>query len=184
MISKVLSDFFGMDKNEIENFISGSTKIMSRVLAGNATEESEETNEKKDPKMYFNTNFKTTGVRYDNGELVERFEKEYVNGECTKDTHYSKNLDNVEHEELPNTPSDDTCGDECCVAKKTLGNRHIQRHERFKREINRLREINEANRNQINEMTSYIDGLNDKIKKLAIENERLKSIIDNVKKCF
>ena len=43
---------------------------------------------------------------------------------------------------------------------------------------------NESYRNQINDMTHYIDGLNDKIKQLEMDKAELQSIINNVKKCF
>ena len=50
--------------------------------------------------------------------------------------------------------------------------------------LSKLMKENEDYCNQINEMTRYIDGLNDKIKNLEIEKAELQSIIDNVKNCF
>ena len=43
---------------------------------------------------------------------------------------------------------------------------------------------NKDYRNQINEMTQYIDELNDKIRRIEAEKAKLQTIIDNVKNCF
>lgn len=102
--------------------------------------------------------------KYDNGELVETHEEEYVNGKCTKDETVCKSIEKkpIEEDDQEN-PS------------------HDESKEDYKKY---LEEKVSSYESQIAEMNTYIDGINDKIKALSIENDKLKAIVDNIKNCF
>lgn len=158
MITKsLIKDFFGFNDSEIEKFVGGASKLFNEIVEDAKNNENSEnyTHSKK--------------CRYEDGKLVEKFEKEYVNGECTKD----------EHRIYMDTPSIDN------EKVDHNGRRKINRNSfRVQKENKELKSECKNLHNQIYEMTQYIDGLNDKVKKLEMEKAELQSIINNVKKCF
>lgn len=107
--------------------------------------------------------FSSSKKEYNNGKLVKKSEKEYINGECTKDEEFdiTKSL---------GCDKEEPCKDGEC-----------KRHNKMR---HRLFEENKELKRQINEMTQYIDTLNDTIKDLTNENKRLEEMVNNVKKCF
>ena len=115
--------------------------------------------DEKDEHTDAETYYKETKKEYNDGELVKKSEKEFVNGECTKD------------EEFDATKMID--GDSCCSKCKCDSPK-----------INSILLKNEELANQIDDMTRYIDKLNDKINELEKKNANLNAIINNVKKCF
>lgn len=127
---------------------------------------------------------KTNGVKCQNGEIVDGFEKEYVNGKCVKDEEFNKKPESLD--EMKSFA--DMLKGELCTAKKSeeisnekkavdTANELLNDREVFKREILRRE-------NKINELKGYIDGLNEKIRGLHMENESLLNIINNIKNCF
>lgn len=156
MTKEFLKNFFGISDAECEKMWDNATKIVERIMSEseNDKDNDDETN------SYYNSIYK----RYDDGKLVEKSEKEYVNGKCVKDETF-----NVEKSLADNH------------SKNTV---KLKEDDTFSDKLSKLMKENEDCRNQINEMTHYIDGLNDKIKKLEFEKAELQNVIDNVKNCF
>lgn len=157
MIENLLQECFGLTKSDSENVVKDASKLLQEMI--------DEAIEKKCD--YFNAK----GFYYDNGELKEKCEKEFVNGKCTKDEHYSVNDKDLKK---------DVLSTEKCLRN----NRNVLARKKKDKENEELRKENENLRAQIQEMTTYIDGVNDKIKKLEIEKSKLNSILDNIKNAF
>lgn len=154
MEKKSIKNFFGLSDEEIVRMWDDVSKIIERIMSESENGKDDETD------SYCNLIHK----RYDDGNLIEKSEKEYVNGKCVKDESFNVEKDLVK-DNLKNTIK--------------LNDVNIPAHK-----LSKLMKENEDYCNQINEMTRYIDGLNDKIKKLEIEKAELQNIIDNVKNCF
>ena len=154
MTKDFLKTFFGVDETEFGKIVENAAKMVKKL----ADEYSDENDEKSDTETYY----KETKKEYDNGELVKKSEKEYVNGECTK---------NEEFDLSKPLGSDCGCG---CVNKWKCDEPTIEGA--FKK--------NEELAIQIEDMTRYIDKLNDKIRELEKKNAELSVVINNVKKCF
>ena len=154
MEKKSIKNFFGLSDEEIVRMWDDVSKIIERIMSESEKDKDDETD------SYCNLIHK----RYDDGNLIEKSEKEYVNGKCVKDESFNVEKDLVK-DNLKNTIK--------------LNDVNIPVHK-----LSKLMKENEDYCNQINEMTRYIDGLNDKIKRLEIEKAELQNIIDNVKNCF
>ena len=154
MEKKSIKNFFGLSDEEIVRMWDDVSKIIERIMSESENGKDDETD------SYCNLIHK----RYDDGNLIEKSEKEYVNGKCVKDETF-----NVEKGLADNHLKD--------TAK-------LKEDDTFSDKLSKLKKENEDYCNQINEMTHYIDGLNDKIKKLEFEKAELQNIIDNVKNCF
>lgn len=141
-----LMQLFGLTEQDFDKVVGSASELITKLV--NEAMKNEETN------SYFNTK----GYEYKNGKLKKKFEKEYVNGECVKDTNYDAGKHNL-----------------------TTNRQNINK---LQCEIEELKAANENYRKQIGEMTTYIDGLNDKTKKLTFENAELKSVLDNIKSAF
>lgn len=154
-----------MRKNELMNLFGLTEQDFDRVVDSASSWIEQIVNEAmKNDKT--NSYFSTKGCSYENGKLARKFEKEYVNGECVKDENYDAKKE---------TPT-------------LSGNHKTERMSNtirgLERKQNELKTECENYRKQIEEMTTYIDGLNDKIKKLEIEKAELKATIDNIKKAL
>lgn len=155
MTKDFLEKFFGVDETEFGKIVENAAKMVKKLT----DEYSDENDEKSDAETYY----KETKKEYNNGELVKKSEKEYVNGECTK------------NEEFDSTKQiDSDCGCGCVYNKRKRDEPTIE--STFKK--------NEELAIQIEDMTRYIDKLNDKIKELEKKNAELSVVINNVKKCF
>lgn len=155
MTKDLIKNFFGLSDEETERMWINASKIVEKIMS-----EIEDGNDGDETNSYYNSIRK----KYNDGKLVEKSEKEYVNGKCVKDEIFNAEKDLVK-DNLKNTIK--------------LNDVNIPAHK-----LSKLMKENEDYCNQINEMTRYIDGLNDKIKKLEIEKAELQNIIDNVKNCF
>lgn len=159
MTKRLLKEIFGLSEPEMKKLVHSASELLEEMINGAKEDEKTES--------YFNTK----GCLYNNGELQEEYEKEYVNGECTKDVHFSANDTNpIEGKESEKTN-----------IKKDLRNKRMRNIESRN---DALTKENKALREQIKDMTEYIDGINDRIKALELRNSELQSVIDNVKKCF
>lgn len=132
-------------------------------------------NAENEKKSYFNSK----GFKYQNGELVDGFEKECVNGKCVKDETFNKEHKALNEHKHPFEKNSETITNEkkglghaSKLVNKLLDDREVLKSEILKRE------------NKINELKDYIDGLNEKIRGLHIENESLSNVINNIKNCF
>lgn len=168
MAKNLFRDIFGFSDTEIEKMINGASEWVEDII--NEAMKNEKT------KSYF----KTKGCLFNDGKLTEKYEKEYVNGKCTKDEHY----------EAPKTIEDNTT-DECenseCRNDLKKMSRNASLVKKVKLQSARISELTEENNalmSQIKDMTSYIDGLNDKIKKAELEKAELKAKLDKVKSCL
>ena len=178
MKTDFIKEIFGLDDTETKKFTDGVSDLLKTFIKEAQTNDA--------TKSYFNTK----GCLYNNGELVEKYEKEYVDGKCIKDEKVS-NRNRVENCE-PKSNGGNTITDDGCVPtnqQKVLSGGHglhnkIGNYRRAVRENEKLKSENESMKYQICEMTQYIDGLNDKIKKLEIEKSELKTIVDNIKNCL
>lgn len=168
MTRDLLKDVFGLTDTEVKKIVDGTHEWIEEIV--------NEAMKNRKRKSYFNTK----GYYYSNGELKEKYEKEYVNGELTKDEHYKDELPTkVEATSEP----EEKCLTDKCADKKGIGIRNLA----YRRTLVKNKELmkeNEALKNQIREMTEYIDGINNEIKNTKLENSRLQSVLDNVKKCF
>lgn len=132
-------------------------------------------NAKAEKESYFNSK----GFKYQNGKLVDGFEKECVNGKCVKDESF-----NNEHE-----PSDemksfaDMLNGEFCAAKKSEDPSDEMVNNIQAKESLYLDTIIKYEK-QIKEMKHCIDNLNNKINSLQGENNSLRNVINNIKNCF
>ena len=154
MEKKSIKNFFGLSDEEIVRMWDDVSKIIERIMSESENGKDDETD------SYCNLIHK----RYDDGNLIEKSEKEYVNGKCIKDETFNAEKDLV-NDNLNKTIK--------------LKNIKIPGHK-----LSNLMKENKDYRNQINEMTQYIDELNDKIRRIETEKAKLQSIIDNVKNCF
>lgn len=117
--------------------------------------------------------FKTNGVKRQNGEVVDSFEKEYVNGKCVKDETFNK-----EHKALTENKADvdnkksccEKLSDTCCDEKKVSDPAAEFTDKIYEK--------------QLKDMKRYIDVLEHNIKVLQNENDSLRNVINNIKNCF
>lgn len=155
MTKDLIKNFFGLSDEETERMWNNASKIVEKIIS-----ESENGNDGDETNSYYNSIRK----KYNDGKLVEKSEKEFVNGKCVKDETFNAEKDLV-NDNLNKTIK--------------LKNIKIPVHK-----LSNLMKENKDYRNQINEMTHYIDELNDKIRKIEAEKTELQSIINNVKNCF
>lgn len=150
MTKDLIKDYFGISDTEFEKIWHNACKIVEKIIA--------ETENGDDINSYYNS----VHEKYKDDKLVEKREKEFVNGKCIKNKTFNvkKGLTN-KNSKIVNKVKDVDAIDYSAIMKE-----------------------NESYRNQINDMTHYIDGLNDKIKQLEMDKAELQSIINNVKKCF
>lgn len=149
-----LMDLFGLTKQDVDKIVDSASEWISDIV--NEALKNDKT------KSYFSTK----GCGYENGKLTRKFEKEFVDGKCVKDVSYDANKE---------TP---TLSGSHKVERMSNTIRGLEKKQ------NDLKTECENYRKQIGEMTTYIDGLNDKIKKLEIEKAELKATIDNIKKAL
>lgn len=151
-----LMNLFGLTEQDFDRVVDSASSWIEQIVS----------EAMKNDKT--NSYFTTKGFSYENGKLASKFEKEYVNGECVKDENYdAKN-------ETP-TPS---CSHKASRMSNTIMSNTIKDLERKQ---NELKTECENYRKQIGEMAEYIDGLNDKMKKLELEKSKLNATIDNIK---
>lgn len=149
-----LMNLFGLTEQDFDKVVDSASEWISNIV--NEAMKNDKTN----------SYFSTKGCSYENGKLARKFEKEYVNGECVKDVSYDANKETS------------TLSGSHKVERMSNTIRGLERKQ------NELKTECENYRKQICEMTTYIDGLNDKIKKLEIEKAELKATIDNIKKAL
>lgn len=151
-------------------------------------------NAENEKKSYFNSK----GFKYQNGELVDGFEKECVNGKCVKDETFNK-----EHKALTENKADvdnkkscceklsDACCnlDECCKSdtccnEKKVADPVAEFTEKIYEQMVMLNERNKIYEKQFKEMKHYIDVIDHNNKVLQNENDSLRNVINNIKNCF
>lgn len=139
-------------------------------------------NAENEKKSYFNSK----GFKYQNGELVDGFEKECVNGKCVKDEHFNK-----EHKALTENKADvdnkksccEKLSDACCDEKK-VSDPAAEFTDKIYEEMAMLSERNKIYEKQLKDMKRFIDVLDHNIKVLQDENNSLRNVINNIKNCF
>lgn len=139
-------------------------------------------NAENEKKSYFNSK----GFKYQNGELVDGFEKECVNGKCVKDETFNK-----EHKALTENKTDvdnkKSCCEKlslvCCDEKKD-SDPAAEFIDKIYEEMAMLSERNKIYEKQRKDMKRYIDVLEHNIKVLQNENDSLRNVINNIKNCF
>lgn len=163
MTKKLIKNLFSMSDTELEQMINGVSKIFESIGG-------------EDARSYYNS----IHNKYKNGELVKKCEKEYINGKCVKDENYNAlDYNNKNNNKLPRKVTHKL------LSKHGINEKnYVRKRSELLNEIEELKGKNDAMRSQIGEMTQYIDGLNDKIKKLEIEKAELQDIVNKVKNCF
>jgi len=139
-------------------------------------------NAESEKKSYFNSK----GFKYQNGELVDGFEKECVNGKCVKDETFNK-----EHKALTENKADvdnkkpccEKLSDTCCNEKK-VADPAVEFTEKIYEKMVMLSERNKIYEKQFKEMKHYIDVIDHNNKVLQNENDSLRNVINNIKNCF
>ena len=154
MTKDLIRSLFSMDDEMLTKLINGVAKATKEL----EKEFNADVNNDEDAESYFHSLEK----EYDNGKLVKKHEKEVVNGECTKEENFDAT------KAISDEPKE-KCN--CRLHR----NHHL---------YHRLKDENDTLKKQIEDMTQYIDSLNDKIKELNAENDSLSQIVDNVKRCF
>lgn len=158
MVKDILQEFFGLTESDSKDVVKSTSEWVEELVNEAIKKNSD----------YFSTK----GYRYDNGKLTEKYEKEYVDGKCTKDEHYSVDTSKNENKTVEN-------GEKCLCDSRIFLER-----QKNDNELEELRKENNALRSQIAEMTTYIDGINDKIKKIELEKAELQSVVDRIKNCL
>lgn len=158
MTKDLIRSLFSMNDDELLKLVENATKIVKKLEEDINTDVNDDEDEKTE--SYFHS----TAKEYNNGNLVKKSEKEYVNGECTKDEEFDAtkeiSYDGAKDEEK-----------HCKCAHKS-------------RLYHKLKMENDSLKSQIDDMTHYIDSLNDRIKELDAENEKLSQTVNKVKSCF
>lgn len=181
--SFLLKDIFGLNDTEIEKVIENATDWVVDIVNDIIKE--------KKPTSYFSDK----KYVYTDGELTKKYEKEYVNGKCIKNDEFDSTKvidDNNKQTCACNCNENNSCcktkshdkKKQDCITTKDVKERALNKIKAQDKIIATLQESNKKLKGQINEMTTYIDGLNDKIKKCEMEKAELKAIVDNIKKCF
>lgn len=153
MTKDLIKSFFSMDDTDFDKLVEKAAKAIAKAVEDveNGNENGDETTE---------SYYKETHKEYNDGELVKKSVKEYVNGECTTDKEF-----------------DATKGLGCDTMYNKAKDCLVSENTKLSDEVKYLKE-------QINDMSLYIDKLNDQIKVLNDDKTALQSIINNVKKCF
>jgi flagellin-like hook-associated protein FlgL len=157
MTKDLIRSLFSMNDDEFLKLVNNATKFVKKLEEDINTEVNDDD---ENTESYFHSSAK----EYNNGNLVKKSEKEYVNGECTKDEEFDAT------KELSYDDTKDE-GKQCKCAHKS-------------RLYHKLKMENDSLKSQIDDMTHYIDSLNDRIKELDTENEKLSQVVNNVKSCF
>lgn len=166
MEKNIINELFGgISAEEMNELFDKTRKVIEKLLEDDENDKTEE-----------HSYVSESGHHYDNGKLVEKYEKEYINGKCVKDEVYT-NLNKSEEKPLLNK---NTERKECV----SCPNEH--QDNQYKREISALKKENKNYFNQISEMTTYIDDLNSKIKELIVEKDKMQckynSLINKINK--
>ena len=172
-----IRSIFGLDEAEYDKVCENLQKSLYRLLdigddgKEEAKKETENKNEDNEQKSYV----RMKGSRYEDGKLVKKYDKEYVDGECTKDVEYNA------EKSIGNNEKNDSVK-KCDNKKKYASSVQC---------LSSLQKKCDEYKSQIDEMCQLIDGLRDKIKALEFENtdikkenEELREKINNIKKCF
>lgn len=161
MTRKSMMNLFGMNDAEFDAMVGKAIETLGDIIDeyGNKLE-------KKVPETY-SASLKEV---FNDGKLVKKSEKEYINGECTKD------------EEFDATKSIDTQNTCDCDSKKCECNG--SKSNALRRKIEKLSNRNAEMASQIEDMTRYIDKMNTKLSELEKRNSELEAVINNVKNCF
>lgn len=139
-------------------------------------------NAENEKKSYFNSK----GFKYQNGELVDGFEKECVNGKCVKDEHFNKEYKALTENKADVDNKKSCCeklSDACCDEKK-VSDPAAEFTDKIYEEMAMLSERNKIYEKQLKDMKRYIDVLDHNIKVLQDENDSLRNVINNIKNCF
>lgn len=164
MEKNIINELFGgISAEEMNELFDKTRNVIEKLLEDDENDKTEE-----------HSYVSESGHHYDNGKLVEKYEKEYINGKCVKDEVYT-NLNKSEEKPLLNKKTERK---ECV----SCSNEH--RDNQYKREISALKKENKNYFNQISEMTTYIDDLNGKIKELTVENNKMCSKYDEIVKKY
>lgn len=157
MRKKLIKELFGINDTEFDEMIANAEGFFN----GFKYDVDEESNNDEE---YDHNYFSSVKKEYNNGKLLKKREKEYIDGECTKDIEFdatkSLGTDDVKKEEKP------------CKCTHRAHLYHV------------LKEENVTLKNQVDDMTHYIDSLNDKIKELEKKNSELTNLVNKVKNCF
>lgn len=169
MVTKdLIKNWFGIDDTNFTKLIESAKELLNNLEV--ELDESDFDNDDEETESYYHSMSKS----YDNGKLVKKSEKEYVNGECTKDEEFDATKSLESESTKCNNDNDDS---KCCKNKNRT-------YKRLKEKDNKLAEKCDAYVEQMNEMARHIDTLNDRIKELEKENRRLSTVVNNVKNCF
>lgn len=155
MEKDLFKEAFGFYKEDYDRAVKVLSKIMEEFFGSDNDEAKKSDDDKND------TYFREKGCHYENGKLVEKYDKEYVNGKCTKDI------------DIKTDKAIGDCGCECKGQASSVDDN-----------LSCLRKKCDNYKNQINDMKLYTDSLNDHIKELEIKNRELQEIVNKAKNIF
>lgn len=173
MKKNIFNELFGelfndITTTDIDKFFNETKEVVKNLVAD--TEKKTVNEEKKDDDTV-HSYFNESGERYENGELVEKYEKEYVNGECTKDETLC--LDDKTDCECDKKAVETSC----CKKNGQYVNR-------LKKEITSLKEKNADYENQINDMKAFIDNLMQENRQLQKNYDDTLKTLNKIKCCL
>lgn len=186
--------FNGITTEDLDVVFEESKKFFNKVMEElndeNSNEEEKKIGDDEDEvEVEIHDYESMSGARYEDGELVHKYDKEYVDGKCVKNEEFNA-LEGTTTS-TATTLDDKSNNDENENTFKCHRNKQYRLRKEGEKKIDELTKLNEAYKEQMNEMVRHIDNLNDEVKSLkdklatAIgENTRLTNKIDVIKGMF
>lgn len=171
--------FNGLTTEDLDVVFDESKKFFNQLLEdfnNNDTVEKKENrnneNDDDEAEVEIHNYESMSGARYEDGELVHKYDKEYVDGKCIRNDEFNA-LEGTTTTSATTIDDKSNCNEDENVCKCHQNKQYRLRKETEKK-IDELTKLNDAYKNQMNEMVRHIDKLNDEVKHL---NDKLANAI-------